>query len=88
MKQTKIIKYILIIVITIISLFSAKILLSFIPENENNSEIEESQVIQDGDMEEIDQDSLLYTEETIGKLKIPKLEIEAEIKEGICCSLF
>ena len=83
MKQTKIIKYVLIIVIMVISLFSSKILLSFIPENENNSEIEESQVIQDGDMEEIDQDSLPYTEETIGKLKIPKLEIEAEIKEGI-----
>lgn len=83
MKETKIIKYILIIVITVTSLFSAKILLSFIPENENNSAIEESQVIQDGDIEEIDQDSLPYTEETIGKLKIPKLEIEAEIKEGI-----
>ena len=75
MKQTKIVKYILIIVIMVISLFSAKILLSFIPENENNSEIEESQVIQDGKLEEIDQDSLPYTEETIGKLKIPKLEI-------------
>lgn len=83
MKQTKIIKYILIVVIMIISLFSAKILLSFISENENTSGTEESQIIQDGDMEEIDQDSLPYTEETIGKLKIPKLEIEAEIKEGI-----
>lgn len=83
MKQTKIIKYILIVVIMIISLFSAKILLSFISENENTSGTEESQIIQDGDMEEIDQDSLTYTEETIGKLKIPKLEIEAEIKEGI-----
>ena len=83
MKQTKIIKYVLIIVIMVISLFSAKILLSFIPENENNSETEESQVIQDGELEEINQESLPYTEETIGKLKIPKLEIEAEIKEGI-----
>jgi len=84
MKETKIIKYILIVVITIISLFSAKILLSFIPDKGlNDNAIEENQNIQDGEVEEIDQDSLPYTEETIGKLKIPKLEIEAEIKEGI-----
>ena len=84
MKQTKIIKYILIVVIMIISLFSAKILISFIPEKGiSDNTIQENQDIQDGEVEEIDQDSLPYTEETIGKLKIPKLEIEAEIKEGI-----
>lgn len=84
MKKIQIIKYILIIVITIIFLFSAKILLSFIPEiGANDNEIEENQIIQDGETEEINEDDLLYTEETIGKLTIPKLELEAEIKEGI-----
>lgn len=81
MKKDKIIKYVLIVVITIISLFSAKILLSFIPKKEVDDNIIEEN--QDGEVEEIDEDSLTYTEETIGKLKIPKLEIEAEIKEGI-----
>lgn len=79
MMKKKIIKYILIIISVMIALFVAKFLLTFIPEKEDNlqnNQITENIVVEDEDIE------LQFAEDTIGKLKIPKLNIEAEIKEG------
>lgn len=80
----KIIKYILIIIIVIILLFTTKILISFIPEKETiNNETNNNQIIEQTNTIDIEEETeLQFAEEIIGVLKIPKLEIEAEIKEG------
>lgn len=85
MKIKKIIKYILIIIIVIILLFTTKILISFIPEKETiNNEIINEQILEETNTIDIENEEteLQFAEEIIGVLKIPKLEIEAEIKEG------
>ena len=74
----KIIKYILIIVIVIIALFVAKFLLTFIPEDNG----QENQMVENTVIEDEEDIEVQFAEDIIGKLKIPKLNIEAEIKEG------
>ena len=84
MEIKKIIKYILIIIIVIILLFTTKILISFIPERETiNNETVNNQIIEETNTIDIEEETeLQFAENIIGVLKIPKLEIEAEIKEG------
>lgn len=74
----KIIKYILIIVTVIIALFVAKFLLTFIPEEKG----QENQMVENTVIEDEEDMEVQFAEDIIGKLKIPKLNIEAEIKEG------
>lgn len=85
MKKIQIIKHILIAVIVVVSLFSINILLTIPDENQSggNDIIQENQDIEENINEENQEIDLPYSEEIIGKLKIPKLEVEAEIKEGI-----
>lgn len=74
----KIIKYILIIVTVIIALFVAKFLLTFIPEEKG----QENQMVENTVIEDEEDMEVQFAEDIIGKLKIAKLNIEAEIKEG------
>lgn len=76
----KIIKYILIIITVVILLFVTKFLISFIPDKEDNSQ--ENQITENTVIEDEEDVELQFAEDTIGILKIPKLNIEAQIKEG------
>lgn len=92
MAKSKIIKYILLISIIIIGLFVTKELFTFIKEkslNENDS-VQQNQIDQENQIidentliENTEENNLIFSENLIGRLKIPKLEIDAEIKEGI-----
>lgn len=87
MKLKKIIKYILIILILVAVLFITKILISFISEKNDihNNYIIENNTNQINDIkEEINTETQAkFDENTIGVLKIPKIDLEAEIKEGV-----
>lgn len=87
MKLKKIIKYILIILILVAVLFITKILISFISEKNDisNNYIIENNTSQTNDTkEEINTEiQEKFDENTIGILKIPKIDLEAEIKEGV-----
>lgn len=87
MKLKKIIKYILIILSLIAVLFITKILISFISEKNDipNNYIIENNTNQINDIkEEINTETQAkFDENTIGVLKIPKIDLEAEIKEGV-----
>ena len=87
MKLKKIIKYILIILILVAILFITKILISFISEKNDipNNYIIENNTNQINDIkEEINTETQAkFDENTIGVLKIPKIDLEAEIKEGV-----
>lgn len=87
MKLKKIIKYILIILSLVAVLFITKILISFISEKNDipNNYIIENNTNQINDLkEEINTETQAkFDENTIGVLKIPKIDLEAEIKEGV-----
>jgi len=87
MKLKKIIKYILIILSLVAVLFITKILISFISEKNDipNNYIIENNTNQINDIkEEINTETQAkFDENTIGVLKIPKIDLEAEIKEGV-----
>ena len=84
----KILLHILIIIVIAISLFGTKILISFINEDNKNTSSEDVRVINDIKdnlylaTEEEKYDVNKYDENVVGKLKIPKLKLEAEISEG------
>lgn len=87
MKLKKIIKYILIILSLVAVLFITKILISFISEKNDipNNYIIENNTNQINDIkEEINTETQAkFDKNTIGVLKIPKIDLEAEIKEGV-----
>ena len=72
MKLKKILKYILIIVITVILLFVANILVKTFTIKDTNTVIEEN-IIEDD----------LIPNDVIGTLEIPKINLKAQIKEGV-----
>ena len=79
MKLKKILKYILIIVIMVILLFLANILVkTFTIKDKNTNSNDTNTVIQDNTVEDD-----LIPNDVIGTLEIPKIDVKAQIKEGV-----
>ena len=79
MKLKKILKYILIIVIMVILLFLANILVkTFTIKDTNINSNDTNTVIQDNTVEDD-----LIPNDVIGTLEIPKINVNAKIKEGV-----
>lgn len=77
MKLKKILKYILIIVITVILLFVANILVKTFTIKDTNSN-DTNTVIEENTTEDD-----LIPNDVIGTLEIPKIDVKAQIKEGV-----
>ena len=79
MKIKKVLKYILIIVIMVILLFVANILVkTFTIKDTNTNSNDTNTVIQDNTVEDD-----LIPNDVIGTLEIPKIDVKAQIKEGV-----
>ncbi len=79
MKTKKVLKYILIIVIMVILLFLANILVkTFTIKDTNTNSNDTNTVIQDNTVEDD-----LIPNDVIGTLEIPKIDVKAQIKEGV-----
>lgn len=79
MKLKKILKYILIIVITVILLFVANILVKTLTIKDTNTNSNDTNTIVEENTIEDD----LIPNDVIGTLEIPKINLKAQIKEGV-----
>ena len=80
----KILLHILIIIVIVIGLFGTRILIYFINEDNKNTNVDDIKDIVDNVYLATEDDNEIskYDENVIGKLKIPKLGLEADISEG------
>lgn len=83
MKLVKILKYILIIIITVICLFTANMLLKTGDDNskgnQNDNEEQIENVLTEEELEQLD----MIENKAIGTLEIPKINLNAPISEGV-----